>query len=287
VAERSDIHVEWWRSPRVIVVESPSTDLTVQDLVDTLRHLEEEMNTLDDEFLLDASGKQSLGGTAKVGITVILNNAQISFAARTISISSGTATSTGSSDGLPGIILTDIAAGFVVDDVKAGDTVFNITDQSSACVISVLSPTQVKTYPLQDGTGNDWGIGDVYKIYSGVECTISGGNVVAQDTNGDPISAILPSSFVSLTKELSTSAALIVSGSGVTAQDKLDIADRVWDESETGHNNAGTMGALAILLRKVTANKVTKSGNIITIYEDNGTDVWRQYDLSSGGRVLV
>lgn len=38
---------------------------------------------------------------------------------------------------------------------------------------------------------------------------------------------------------------------------------------------------------KLTGNKVTKSGNIITIYEDDGTTPWRRYDLSNGGRVQV
>lgn len=44
---------------------------------------------------------------------------------------------------------------------------------------------------------------------------------------------------------ISTNAAgLIVttSGSGVTEQDKLDIADRVWDEAISGHQSAGTAG---------------------------------------------
>lgn len=42
----------------------------------------------------------------------------------------------------------------------------------------------------------------------------------------------------------SNSAGLIVvtSGSGVTEQDKLDIADRVWDEVIAGHSTAGSAG---------------------------------------------
>ena len=34
----------------------------------------------------------------------------------------------------------------------------------------------------------------------------------------------------------------VITGSGVTEQDKLDIADRVWDEATSGHATAGTFG---------------------------------------------
>lgn len=34
----------------------------------------------------------------------------------------------------------------------------------------------------------------------------------------------------------------VVSGSGVTAQDKLDIADAVWDETKADHDTTGTFG---------------------------------------------
>ncbi len=45
--------------------------------------------------------------------------------------------------------------------------------------------------------------------------------------------------------------------------------------------------ALVDDIAKLTGNKVTKVGNIITIYEANEIDTWRQYDLSDGGRVEV
>ncbi len=67
----------------------------------------------------------------------------------------------------------------------------------------------------------------------------------------------------------------VATGSGVTSQDKTDIITGVWNTSD------------ALLLRKMLANKVLKSGNIITIYDDDNTSIWRQYDLSDGGRVRV
>jgi hypothetical protein len=53
------------------------------------------------------------------------------------------------------------------------------------------------------------------------------------------------------------------------------VAPAVWDESE------------ALIVRKMLENKVTKSGDIITIFDDDNVTPWRQYDLSDGGRVEV
>jgi hypothetical protein len=38
-------------------------------------------------------------------------------------------------------------------------------------------------------------------------------------------------------------------------------------------------------IKKITGNKVTKAGDIITIYEDDGTTTWKTYNLANGGRV--
>lgn len=45
--------------------------------------------------------------------------------------------------------------------------------------------------------------------------------------------------------------------------------------------------ALVTDIAKLTGYKVTKAGNIITIYESDGTTVWRQYDLANDGRVQL
>ena len=41
------------------------------------------------------------------------------------------------------------------------------------------------------------------------------------------------------------------------------------------------------IVRKLTGNNVTKAGDVITIYDDNGTSIWREYNLSLGGRIEV
>jgi hypothetical protein len=40
-------------------------------------------------------------------------------------------------------------------------------------------------------------------------------------------------------------------------------------------------------INKMVSNKVSRSGDTITIYEDDGVTVWRQYDLADGGRSLI
>lgn len=79
---RNDLAVDWEISPRIITVLAPSTEITMQDLVDTCRILESDSNTIDNLHLLDAAGKENLGGGVKVGITVTLNNAKVAFEAR-------------------------------------------------------------------------------------------------------------------------------------------------------------------------------------------------------------
>lgn len=82
MAIRGDIRVNFDPSPRIITIQAPSTELNLQDLVDTLRTIEAEQDNLSFDHLLDASGKQALGGGVFVGITVTLNNALVEFEAR-------------------------------------------------------------------------------------------------------------------------------------------------------------------------------------------------------------
>lgn len=79
---RTDVTIEWGTSPRIITVAAPSTNIAIQDLVDTCRTLEAEQADLTYDHILDASGKQNLGGGVLVGITCTLNNALLAFEAR-------------------------------------------------------------------------------------------------------------------------------------------------------------------------------------------------------------
>ncbi len=82
MAIRNDVTVDWDVSPRLLTVAAPSTEITVQDIVDTCRQFEDSPRGLSELYLIDAAGKEPLGGTVYVGITATLNNAYIAFEAR-------------------------------------------------------------------------------------------------------------------------------------------------------------------------------------------------------------
>ena len=78
----NELSVDWWASPRIITVAAPRTEITIQDLVDSLRLLEDDLNVIDNDHLIDATGKENLGGGTLVGITATLQNAKLAFEAR-------------------------------------------------------------------------------------------------------------------------------------------------------------------------------------------------------------
>ena len=79
---RSDLTIDWMSSPRVITVADTSNEITIQDLVDSCRNFEDRCDTCSYPPLIDAAGKEFLGGTTYVGITAILQNTVLAFKAR-------------------------------------------------------------------------------------------------------------------------------------------------------------------------------------------------------------
>lgn len=106
---RDDITVDTTVSPRLIIVADPSVDLTIQDLLDTLREWEQELLNMEQVSIIAASGKDDLGGGLAVEITVELFDAVVAFEARggptyvqcTISGGNLTAVDTGGSPAEP------------------------------------------------------------------------------------------------------------------------------------------------------------------------------------------
>lgn len=82
MAVRDDVSIDWDVSPRIITVEAPSAEITMQDLLDTLRTLESAAAAMDNDAIVDAAGKEDLGGGVLVGLTVTLLNAKLAFEAR-------------------------------------------------------------------------------------------------------------------------------------------------------------------------------------------------------------
>lgn len=76
------IRVFPYLSPRIIEVQAPTTEISVQVLSNLIKDWEDEPSSLPFPILIKTSGKQSLGGGVLVGITAELQNAQVSFQAR-------------------------------------------------------------------------------------------------------------------------------------------------------------------------------------------------------------
>jgi len=83
MAIRTDIQINWALSPRQITVDAPSIELTMQDLLDTLRYEESRDTNIDNPSIVEGSGKVILDtdGNA-VGLTVQLIDATVGFETR-------------------------------------------------------------------------------------------------------------------------------------------------------------------------------------------------------------
>lgn len=206
---RDDVNADYQPSPRVVEVAAPSTELTVQDLVDTLRISEEGFaEGLSFDKVIDAAGKEDLGGGVLVGITANLQNAQVSFEARTTPAETGTVT-TGSGVGTNGLqTFEDSAADFVTAGIARGSLVINFTDNSIADVYEVVNATTLTTRTLVNGSGNTYDVADDYQVFNIIQCNISGGNLVAEDDVGSQLSPVVPTAFTQIVRTASSSATL-------------------------------------------------------------------------------
>ncbi len=222
-------------SPRIIQINSPATTCSIQELVDAVRAWEDTTYGQDFPFLIDAAGKEDLGGGVSVAITAELQNARVMFQSRKTPTCSGTITTIDTS----GLILTDSAADFISDGVTPGAEVYNDVDGSSACVLDVISATQLQVDYLGGGIDNQWEIGDGYVIWNQIVCELYGGNVVAVNDLGASIEPVLPSFGTYVKAVAASSATLVDSGGGITVQ---AIVNGVWDELNASHLIPGSTG---------------------------------------------
>ena len=140
MAFRNDITINWSVSPRIITVAAPSTTVSLQDLDDTLRNLEAALPTaMQFPFILNAAGKNDLGGGLLVGITLTLQNAQLAFAARAgpsfikCSVSGGN------------LVAVD-SAGVIIDAISPAAFTWVLDDKSTSAALIVTA----------SGAGADW-----------------------------------------------------------------------------------------------------------------------------------
>lgn len=169
------LRINWANSPRIITITAPTTEISIQSLSDQIKDLEDEPANLQYPILILTYGKQPLGGGVYVGITAVLQNAQIAFEAR-----SGPST---------------------------------------------------------------------------VQCTLSDGNLVAEDDNGTSINPIYPTAFTQVTLQQSTSPSIATPPSDDhilrlinSMRGKLRTSNSYfyWNPTSGSDSNNGTTPALAV-----------------------------------------
>lgn len=266
--------VAWYLSPRIITIPVAQTEITIEDLQDTLQALEESEEGMVWKHLRNTSGGESLGGGTTVGYTMELQNAQVSFVARTTPLESGTITTGGTTT------LTDSTATFQTNNVGLGDLVMNVTDGSQATVISVTSETDLTCTSLTGGTDNDFDITDVYRVYDIVQCRVTGGNLVAVDNLGAEISPIFPTfgTQVLATASSSATTANLISLNFATYNGGIYI-DTVNGVSGTG----GVLGNEANPVNNLTDAKsiATTLGFTRLYFTENASTIGASDNISS------
>ena len=211
--ERTDISFDFADSPRIAQIDAGAPNLTIQDLLDTIRVTEDEFISMSFEKLANAEGKADLGGGLLTGVTLAMQNLRVALEANRTPAQTGTVT-TGSSlpDGRNRIDLIDTSATFEANNVVRGSMVINFTDNSIADVVEVINETQLRTQTLINGSDNEFDIGDVYHVFNVQQFRVDGGNLVALDDLDAVISAILPTAFTQVLLFSDTSAALLNPG---------------------------------------------------------------------------
>lgn len=134
-------------------------------------------------------------------------------------------------------------------------------------------------YLLVDGGGDPWiktiggytvNVRDSVPADSFTEIVITGSGM-SQEEHDKLFSLDTSNLDVLVSTRLATASYVAPDNQGITdIETKIDIIQPLIDE-----------------IQKLTGNKVTRAGDIITIYLPNGTTVWRQYDVANGGRVVI
>lgn len=254
---RTDVDADLFSSPRVLEVQDTSTEMEMQDLVDTARKLEDAFSGMGFPKLINATGKQQLSAGVLVGITVAMQNLKLAFAGRLTPAETGTVTSNQGSTVAGRDAFTDTAALFQTNNVERGSLVINFSDQSVAEVVSADSEIALTTKTLVNGIGNTYDVTDVYHVFNVVQCRAGAGNITAVDDLQVAISAIQPTPFTQVIIELASGSTIVESGvSGLTPTESAQLS---------------LIASTTTTLRKLMQNRMetNPTTGIMTIYDDD------------------
>lgn len=247
----------------IINVTSPQVEVTCQELINEIRNIEDEQINIGYPSIASATGKQSLGGGVTVGITIeLLNNWQVKF---------------WNGNYIAKVTGGNLVGGLGGDPIaySAGVQVLLIQSAASTIVTTGSGPLTSEQNSQLMATALETTAQDVKTSTD----TINWSDIVSIDTNVTTIN----NNVSSMDIKIDTIDNNIDSINTNVQAVKLKTDTINWSTIDTIALHTGDIATI----QKLTGNNVTKSGDIITIYEDNGVTIWRQYDLSAGGRIVI
>lgn len=195
MAVRDDVTIDFSLSPRIITLSKDGaspTAITIQDLHDTLRTIEGYVWNVTHPSLVNSYGKQNLGGSTFVGITMVLQNTRLSFEAR---------------EGPP----------FTLCTVGGGNLV---AVDTSGNPIEPICPTDYVTVQLAQSTSGVR-IADVAEWAQAEKDTIKAQTQSIESKIGTPASATISADIEVIKSKVDTSKTDVLVGIGDT---RLDVA---------------------------------------------------------------
>jgi hypothetical protein len=197
MAVLSSISVDWAQSPRVITVASPVLSVSVQDLYDTLRDLEDEPVNMSFGHLISAGGKETLDAAlgSAVGITATLLNAVLKFEDR----------------GSPTICKVPGGNLVAVDDMLADINPVAFSTNVLVIIAQSASPTSITTAGGADGP--------VEEIKQAWTRAVTGGSkmraMIALEIDG--VVVVLPGTATMTVTVYDASGIAVINQTGITA----------------------------------------------------------------------
>src|SRR3989337_2788331 len=156
--------VDFHKVLKLITVLKPATNITIQDLHDEIRLFEEKNPNLEVARIMNASGKESLGGGVQVGITLeLVNDWRLAFEFRT--------DQEVIDEGFPagGVVLCTVSGGNLIatniynnNPIYPTENVQVIISQSSSATIATPASDYGLIYLIESLRGRAASVGDIW-----------------------------------------------------------------------------------------------------------------------------
>lgn len=147
------------KNSKIIVVDLPATEVTVQEIVNAVRDWSDELQNLEIKTFMFPSGKEDLGGEVLVGITVVLVEWKLKFADRPG----------------PNWVICKISGGNFVGTDAFGNEQVAVEPAAYVTVLNTASSSA--TIIVGSGIGSVWSEAEKDQVISdidGIETTVAG-----------------------------------------------------------------------------------------------------------------